>query len=283
MFDVTIHRAPGTFLEHAESWLLEREDHNNLFLSLSYARAETGRSEPDAIWAVVEQGGAVAGCAMRTPPHKVLLTDVTPVAVPSLVRAFAREFDTVPAALGPAATAQAFATEWVSLRGGTWQAGMEQGVYRLDRVDMPSGIPGGMRPARLDEVDLAVAWGEGFARDTGVGFPTAPDVIRSWIEHDVLFVWEDDGVPVSVAVAHGRTPHGMRVGYVYTPPESRRRGYASALVAALSQEMLDHGCRFCVLYTDLSNSTSNQIYQAVGYRLIAEVRDYDLIPPGGAR
>jgi len=64
---------------------------------------------------------------------------------------------------------------------------------------------------------------------------------------------------------------------VYTPPELRGRGYASALVAELSQRMLDSGMSFCVLYTDLGNSTSNAIYQRIGYNAICDVRDIDIV------
>ena len=279
MVQVTIHERPEAFLAHAETWLLEREDHNNLFLSLSYARAETGRAEPGAIWAVVEQGGVVAGCALRTPPHKVLVTPVAPIGIPSLVRAFADRVEEIPAVLGLTDSAEAFAMEWVAVRGGGWRPGMEQGVYRLDQVEAPDGVGGQMRLARPDELELAIAWGEGFAQDTGVVFPTAKAVVESWINHGLLYMWEDEGVPVSITVAHGRTPVGIRIGYVYTPPEARRRGYASALVAQVSQAMLDDGCNFCVLYTDMSNPTSNGIYQTIGYRLIEQVRDFDIVPP----
>lgn len=279
MCQVTIHERPEAFLAHAEAWLLEREDHNNLFLSLSYARAETGRAEPGALWAVVEQGGVVAGCALRTPPHKVLVTSVTPIGIPSLVRAFADRIEEIPAVLGPAESAEAFAMEWVAVKGGGWRPGMQQGVYRLDRVQAPDRVPGQMRLARPDELELAIAWGEGFAQDTGVMFPTARAVVESWIHHGLLHVWEAEGEPVSIAVAHGRTRAGTRIGYVYTPPEARRRGYASALVAEVSQTMLERGCDFCVLYTDMSNPTSNGIYQTIGYRLIEQVRDFDIVPP----
>jgi len=53
-----------------------------------------------------------------------------------------------------------------------------------------------------------------------------------------------------------------------------RRGYASAITAAASQLQLDKGRRWCFLFTDLANPTSNRIYQAIGYR---PVRDVTLI------
>ena len=73
----------------------------------------------------------------------------------------------------------------------------------------------------------------------------------------------------------GRTPDGVRIGAVYTPPEYRGRGHATACVAALSQRMLDTGLAFCFLYTDLSNPTSNSIYQRIGYHLVRDVVDYN--------
>jgi predicted GNAT family acetyltransferase len=42
--------------------------------------------------------------------------------------------------------------------------------------------------------------------------------------------------------------------------------------------MLDSGLRFCVLYTDLSNQTSNAIYQRIGYQVVQEVSDFDIVP-----
>jgi predicted GNAT family acetyltransferase len=70
----------------------------------------------------------------------------------------------------------------------------------------------------------------------------------------------------------GPTPNGIRVQAVYTPPQHRQHGYASMLVARVSQLMLDSGKRFCFLFTDLANPTSNKIYQQIGYHHIADAK-----------
>jgi predicted GNAT family acetyltransferase len=93
-----------------------------------------------------------------------------------------------------------------------------------------------------------------------------------------LLLWEDEGEPVSLAGWGGPTPNGIRIGPVYTPPELRSRGYATALTAELSQRLLDGrlyqgGRQFCFLYTDLANPTSNAIYERIGYRLAAEAAE----------
>src|SRR5207245_4131635 len=88
-------------------------------------------------------------------------------------------------------------------------------------------------------------------------------------------LWENGGQPVSMAGWGGWTPNGIRVGPVYTPPELRGRGFATTLTAELSRCLLDgrlfeDGRRFCFLYTDLANPTSNAIYERIGYRRVAE-------------
>ena len=72
-----------------------------------------------------------------------------------------------------------------------------------------------------------------------------------------------------------RTVCGIaRIGPVYTPSEHRRRGYAAACTAAVSQHVLDHHAEGCVLYTALANPTSNTIYRRLGYEAVAETLRY---------
>ena len=82
------------------------------------------------------------------------------------------------------------------------------------------------------------------------------------------------GVPVSLVAYGNPTAHGVRIGPVYTPPEQRGRGYASACVAILSQHLLESGRTFCFLFTDLANPTSNHIYQTVGYNPVNDMDVY---------
>ena len=91
-------------------------------------------------------------------------------------------------------------------------------------------------------------------------------------------IWED-GEAVSLSGYGARTPHGIRIGPVYTPPELRGRGYASALVASLTQQLLSGGRDFCFLFTDLANPTSNSIYQRVGYRPVTDIEVWKFEAP----
>jgi hypothetical protein len=93
-----------------------------------------------------------------------------------------------------------------------------------------------------------------------------------------LWVHTVDGEPVSMSAHTGPTPNGIRVSVVFTPPVHRDRGYATTLVARQSRWLLDSGHRYCFLYTDLANATSNAIYRRIGYHQIAESHEYSFNP-----
>lgn len=275
-YELVRHAGPGDFLQRAESWLLASEAEHNLHLSLAYVRRDAGATGADVLFGTVEQDGDLVGCVIRTPPHKLLITSMPPEAAPDIVGPVAELYDEIPAVLGPADSAVAVASAWTALKGGGWETGMQQRIYRLDQVEPVRPVPGAMRLATMDDLELLTDWGTGFARDAGHGFLLAREQVNRMIERQDPHIWQDES-PASMAVAQGATPNGCRIGYVYTPPELRGRGYASALVARLSQRMLDSGMTFCVLYTDLGNPTPNAIYQRIGYNAICDVRDIDIV------
>lgn len=78
------------------------------------------------------------------------------------------------------------------------------------------------------------------------------------------WVWEVEGEVVSCAATRSPAYGFARIGPVYTPPAQRGRGYAAGVTAAVSQAILDQGATPC-LFTDLSNPTSNGVYQRIGF------------------
>ncbi len=270
---VVRHATPDAFLSAAEPWLLAAEDRNNLILGIGYELQRNPGLAPDAFLGTVELDGVVVGCCIRTPPHQILLSDMPPEATEPVTRSFARASAEIPGVLGPSPLAEAVAKQWVGIRGGRWEPATEQRLYRLDEVTSPGPVPGRLREATPAEAELLTEWGREFARETHIGVGPSRETLLAWIGGGSLFVWDDEGA-ASMAVTRGRTRNGIRVGYVYTPPDRRRRGYAGACVAAVSRRMLASGLQFCVLYTDLSNPTTNALYQRLGYRPIVDVMDY---------
>jgi hypothetical protein len=162
-------------------------------------------------------------------------------------------------------------------------------VYRLDAVTPPLNVAGSMRwSTQNDRETFLVEWVHRFLVDTfGDDDPNYEVRTRRQMARFStgslyrLALWEVDGQPVSMAGAIGLSPAGMRIGQVYTPDAHRGHGYASALVAALSQHFLDDGLQFCTLNTDLANPTSNKIYQAIGYVPMCDQTMYEVEPVAG--
>ncbi len=277
---MNIERHPDsrTFLNRAEGWLLSNEAQNNLILAVANQLLGDEHSYEDPIYlATIEDDGRVSGCAWRTPPFKLGLTQIPIESIPLLVRDVATVYDALPALMGPESEAIEFAKCWSRQVGAKWAIGMRQGIYRLEQVDLPARIASGsLRKAKMSELQLLSEWGAGFSLDTGVEIHAPLALLERSIRRGSLYIWEDQG-PRSMAVASGTTPNGIRVGYVYTPPVFRNRGYATAIVSSLSQQLLDAGRRFCFLYTDLANPTSNKIYEKIGYASVGEVVDVDFL------
>lgn len=149
---------------------------------------------------------------------------------------------------------------------------MSQGLYRLDRVNDIDMAEGSMRQATKSDQPLLDKWYRAFEQDSGLE-PSNDErtaaVVTSMIDNDDAVIWEVDGMPVSCAKRSRPTANGITVSFVYTEPKRRGNGYARSLVAEFSRELLKTK-QFCTLYTDLTNPTSNKIYQEVGYEPIMD-------------
>jgi GNAT superfamily N-acetyltransferase len=273
--EVKRHVDAAAFLTRAERWLLADEAEHNLLLGIAHAVAR-GRADYQSplCFVTVEENGEIVGCAYRTPPFKLGLTRMPLDAVPLLVRTIEKVYDELPAVLGPEREAKAFAIAWGDRRGVRHQAGMRQRIYQMDSVVQAARpIPGELVVATPEHTDLVTEWINEFSREAGVNEVRARYIAESRIAEKMLFLWQD-GEPVSLAGWSALSPNGMRIGPVYTPPQHRGHGYGSAVTAGASQKAFDSGIRFCFLYTDLSNATSNSIYRRIGYRPVCDVIDW---------
>lgn len=269
---LTQHTTPASFLEEATPFLTEAEAENGLMLGIAGALPETPDPDGSPPWLMtVGTAGRVVACAIRTPPKRVLITQGPTEALQLLAEGAAERGADLPGVLGPRGPALDYAAHWARLTGRTHEIFMEQGIYRLDSDDLT--IPetsGRSREATADDIELLASWIAQFKSEADPGDTSDA---RSAAEHRVkegsVFVWED-GSPVSIAAFSGPTPNGIRISLVYTPPESRGRGYASALVGRLSGHLLSTGKAFCLLYTDMANPTANKIYRQLGYRLVCD-------------
>lgn len=265
------------YLDRVGALLARRPVEHSVLLSVAAGRAARPAEEGEDLWLWVEDAstGERVAAAQHTPPYGAYLSTGPVEAARALARTLHDLRPELPGVGGLLPVPDAFAAEWERLGGGPASVAMWQGVYETDSVVPPADVPGRMRPAAVGEAPVLESW----AVD---GFPTEvdpADLVGARIAAGRLVVWDVDGVPVSMAAASPPQAGVSRVHLVYTPPDRRRRGYAGALVAALTARELGHGHR-CMLYTDLANPTSNHIYREVGYRRVADAVMLVFGPPG---
>ena len=231
-----------------------------------------------ACWMWVEDmGGTVVAAAMHTPPWRPHLASEDPqvgIAVADFIGGAGRLINGVGARR---AAAEAFARRWTAGRECHVTVLREEGIYEATQVVLPSDVPGSLRRASVDEAPLLNAWARAFVGETTTTAPDGEDLIPGRIGAGDLWVWQDEDRAVSMAYASPAEGGVSRISWVYTPPDDRRRGYASAVVAGATIAQLDAGAR-CMLYTDLSNPTSNGIYQAIGYTRVGDGVTLDFGP-----
>jgi uncharacterized protein len=267
----------AAFLELAGEFLVEREAEHNLLLGISggLVHSPTLHGDDAPYFAVVESAGRIVAAVLRTPPWNLVLSEIDDPDALTLVAANALEsFGALPGVLGPKRASAAFADIWCGLTGAMGRIEVAERIYRADVALPPDGVAGRARSYEPANRETVVAWTTAFQDEAlPPGSPRADD---DWIERRLtqpgagISFWVDDE-PVSLCGFGGLTPNGVRIGPVYTPPEFRRHGYASALVAAITADQLRGGRRFCFLFTDLANPTSNSIYQQVGYEPVSDV------------
>jgi predicted GNAT family acetyltransferase len=208
-----------------------------------------------------------------------------PGAIPLVAGDLHGEYRTLPGVVAPAPFSGVFAEEWHRLSGQPYELGMAERLYQLEKVNVVTGVPGCMRRATEEDRDLLHLWlAEFHAEALGETDTARAGLLVDRFLHSEgqgIYLWED-GRPVSMSGYSRPTPNGIVVLAVYTPREHRGRGYASANVAALSQLLLDQGRKYCFLYTDLANPTSNHIYQAIGYKPVSDADMYRFADRGDA-
>jgi GNAT superfamily N-acetyltransferase len=273
--DLRSHASASAFLDEVGPRLEQHEAANSLILGLARRVVAGFLGDGDTPYiASVRNNGDVVLAAFMTPPYPLVLAATSPEAtagLPDLIDHLRQLHPSIPAVTANGALADHFAATWSRATGAIPGGIMRQGIFELTEPASMAGVRGRMRIASTDDEAALCAWYAAFAAEA-MGVSEAEVVGReakARIERRELYVW-DDGIPRAMAGRARPTRNTVTVNAVYTPPEFRRSGYATALVAALSADLLAEGYRACVLYTDLSNPTSNSIYQKIGYRRVAE-------------
>ena len=213
----------------------------------------------------------VTGAFMHTPPFPLLVTAVPAEAAADLA-ATTLAGRPVAGVNSYEETAAAFAAAWRERTGCRVDVYRRMRLYRLAELSWPDPAPeGAPRLAREDDVALMAEWFSAFVHEVDdMGGEDQEAAVRDRISYGGLTVWEADGAPAALAGVTRQVAGMVRVGPVYTPPDLRGHGYASAVTAEVSRAARAAGAGEVLLYTDLANPVSNSIYQRIGYQPVED-------------
>jgi predicted GNAT family acetyltransferase len=165
---------------------------------------------------------------------------------------------------------------------------MSQRLYQLGTLESPAtsgsvriitkaDLAGGPPDEVIAQLDLLARWrAEFIAEVTGHGDESdqAAFINRAIVSGSAYAIWTNDGTPAAMAAASAPLGGMSRIGPVYTPPEHRRRGYGAAVTAGVARWTIEQGAESIILFTDLTNPTSNSIYQRIGFRPLFDAAEY---------
>ncbi|WP_047795553.1 GNAT family N-acetyltransferase [Exiguobacterium sp. JLM-2] len=265
---------PDHFADRVMDALLDEEAKNSLMIGV-LNNVKQGIYETFHQF-TVEEDGELLAILQVTPPHPlhyiVVKTELSNFLPSFIIPHLLKEAVPFAEVVSERQQAERFGKVWQELTSGTSEMFMSQGLYRLDSVEDIDMAKGHMREATVTDQAQLEAWYSAFEAESGLRSSPPEKVtkaVQTMLDREEAVFWEVDGQVVSCAKRARPTENGITVSFVYTSPDARGKGYARSLVADLSRQLLETKS-FCVLYTDLTNPTSNKIYREVGYQQIMD-------------
>jgi predicted GNAT family acetyltransferase len=272
--ELLVHQDARGFLNSAGPSLYASELVNSLILGISERLVKhPGAHENPFFASLTDRSGELVLAAVMTPPHNMILAggDDFHQGFPVLFSYLKEHGSDLPGLIGPVQIVEGFIKFWLSKPEFKWEITMRQRIYALQVVRLPRMLIGSFQKARTEDIPLIASWLQKFETEAlAEHHPIDLERAGRLVDGGYMFVWKIDGKVVSMAMKTRPIKHSISIGCVYTPVDLRRKGYATALVAYLSQHLLDQGYDFVTLFTDLDNPTSNKIYMDIGYQPVCD-------------
>lgn len=255
--------------------LLARNPAVRAFVTM-WAHGWRGDARPDPYYVATYARDGAFGAAMLREGPVVIVNSDAPAAV-AFAHDLADAARTVLSVIGEPAACRAFAATWRERTGRAFRLGMHLRHHMLTKLHVTPRAPGAMRTADDADLDWLTAGALAFAREAQV--PDPPHQIQTSTVRRLarrgFRIWAVDA-PAAFA---GWSPAGAdaRIAPVYTLPQWRGRGFATALVAALARERMEAGAMRVFLMSDVANPTSNALYARIGFRPVSDEVRLDFI------
>lgn len=261
------HTDPDAFLAAAAPISARGEASASFFLGWAHSLKRTSPEVDEHVYLATCAGDGVCGVAMQRDESPAIIGQSDPAAAIAFAEDLARDWPLLQGVVGAIDPSEAFAWRWHELtgRGHVLRARLRQHV--LHDVAVVPEAAGAPRLATPADLSWLIAMHNAFIVE--VGIPDSPERIARTmgkrVERGDFWIWDDDAAVAYVGF-NDAAPEFARIAPVYTLPDRRGRGYATALVAALARELLRRGKAKLFLTTDLANPTSNAIYARIGFR-----------------
>ena len=222
--------------------------------------------------------------SLRTPPYNQIISYTeNQSSIPVLIDFLIENGVDIPGILGFKDGALLFADIWTKKLKKAKVLNMNERIYKLDEVNPQTLGDNQFELATEENIDLLINYAQKFNHEVFANLPNNQverhqkqivQIMQNWVSEKVVYVLKINNRIVSIAKASRDTPNGKAINLVYTPPKFRRKGYATEIVAKLCQSILNEGKKYCFLFTDLANPTSNKIYMNIGFKPILDVDEY---------
>ncbi|MDQ0208493.1 GNAT family N-acetyltransferase [Alkalicoccobacillus murimartini] len=249
--------------------LLEKEIAHNIIIGAIVSNQDHPEKEPHLAVVFSREDEPVMLLLQNIDAQALLavFTNLTDLELQECANLLAKEKTDLPGIMGELPYTEWLSMQYAQLVHKNRVVSISQRIYQLKQVVPPQSTPGKLRLGQAEEKELFIKWGLQFAQDANVSLTEeeSEERVSRFLSERRLYVWEDHGEPVSMAAASRPSKTNINISFVYTPANQRKKGYASACVAEVSARLLEEGYQTLSLYTDLSNPTSNHIYQEIGF------------------
>ncbi len=264
----------ASFLAETETYLCQRELENNMILGFSKAFAAEEVLQESVLWTNVCENGQIQATAMLQGTKLMIATNENQAeAINTLAHFYAKNQLDVVTVIAEKACSELFENHYPETP--TERIGLL--LHQLITVNPLHIAAGQWEYADMAEIDLLADWLIAFQTDIHDAHTSTKEeavlYMKKKVAEKAICKWLVAGEMVSIAGIVRKTPHIAMVGLVYTSPNMRGKGYATSIVQALSEKMLQQGFVYCGLFTEMENAVSNYIYQKIGYVAGAEFRE----------
>ncbi|UCC20645.1 MAG: GNAT family N-acetyltransferase [Promethearchaeota archaeon] len=283
--EIEFYEDVNKFYNLVSDFLLKKEAENNLLFSILDAIKINPKryGEENPLLIIIKENDKTKLVSLRTPPYNQIFSYTEDIkTIDLLTKELLYRNIELPGVLGFKEGAKRFVQLWCEHKNLSPKLIRNERIYKLEEVAEETLGNRDFIIATVENQPLILKWAKKFILEA-LPETSEAQIKRSMkhLKNDIndkrFFLLMENREVVSMARKAGKTPNGNLVNLVYTPPNLRRRGYATECVAKLSKHLLEDGNKFCFLFTDLMNPVSNSIYQKIGYRPVIDFDEYKFI------